>query len=284
MRHVVAWALLTVTTPALAAEATIIRPDSIIAQEWPFYVLIGDRAVTDVRSGERTRIDVPAGTRSVVIQCPKALGPYAESRIDHDFQAQPIAFFVITPNPNCVTIESLDEKSARPYLNRTKLRPTGRIVEYDRPPQVIGPTVTAPSATAATASPPRALSPEASAAVSAATQAWVDAFNARDAARLAALYDTDAVLSDATDPQPRTGSAAIADYYRNLTTRPTQRIALGEHSVRLLGDTAIDSGTYNVFEVRDGNATVTPIRYSFVYRQRGGRWLIVDHQSAPAAR
>ena len=32
MRHVVAWALLAVTAPALAAEATIIRPASIIAQ------------------------------------------------------------------------------------------------------------------------------------------------------------------------------------------------------------------------------------------------------------
>jgi uncharacterized protein (TIGR02246 family) len=240
--------------------------------------------VTDLRSGERTRVEVPPGTSSLIIQCPKALGPYAESRIDFDFQAHPSALFVITPNPDCVTIESLDEKSARPYLNRTKPRPTGRIVEYDRPPQVIGPTVTKPSASAPTAVSQGAPSPDASSAVSAATQAWADAFNARDAARIAALYDTDAVLSDSTEPRARTGSAAIADYYRNVITRPTQRVALGEHSVRILGDTAIDSGTYNLFEVRDGNATVTPIRYSFVYRQRGGRWLIVDHQAAPAAR
>jgi len=284
MRHVVAAALLAATGPALAAEATIIRANSMIAQEWPFYVLIGERVVTDLRSGERTRIDVPAGTRSLVIQCPKALGGYAESRIDHDFQAQPIALFVITPNPDCVSTQALDENSARPFLNQTRPRPPGRPVEYDRPPQVIGPTVTAPPATAPQAAPQRAPSADASSAVAAATQAWVDAFNVRDAARIAALYDRDAVLSDSTEPRARTGSAAIADYYRNLTTRPTQRVALGEHSMRMLGDTAIDSGTYNLFEVRDGNATVTPIRYSFVYRQRGGRWLIVDHQAAPAAR
>ena len=282
MRRAVVWALAAVAPAAFAADATIIRPASIISQEWPYYVVIGGRVVTDLRSGERTRVDVPPGTTSLSIQCPKALGPYAESRIDFDFQANPSALFVISPNPDCVTIQSLDEKSARPYLNRTRPRPPGRIVEYDRPPQVIGPTVTAPSASKA--APQRAPSPEASSAVGGATQAWVDAFNSRDAARIAALYDTDAVLSDATEPRARTGSAAIADYYRNLTTRPTQRVALGEHSVRLLGDTAIDSGTYNVFEVRDGNATVTPVRYSFVYRQRDGRWLIVDHQAAPAAR
>lgn len=284
MRHLLAWALAAVTPAVLAAEAIIIRPDSIIAQEWAYYVLIGGRVVTDLRSGERTRVEVPPGTGSFIIQCPKALGGYAESRMDFDFQAHPSALFLITPYSDCVTIQSLDEKSARPYLNRTKPRPPGRIVEYDRPPQVIGPTVAAPAASAPTAAPPRAPSADASSAVAAATQAWVDAFNARDAARLAALYDTDAVLSDATDPRPRTGSAAIADYYRNLTTRATQRVALGEHSVRMLGDTAIDSGTYNVFEVRDGTAAVTPVRYSFVYRQRGGRWLIVDHQAAPAAR
>ena len=284
MRHVLAWALLAATAPALAAEAIIIRPASIIAQEWPFYIAIGDRVVSDVRSGERTRVDVPAGTRSLAIQCPKALGGYAESRIDHDFQAQPIALFVITPNPDCVTIQALDEKSARPYLNRTTPRPTGRIVEYDRPPRVIGPTVAAPPTSAPQTAAPRAPSADVSSAVAAATQAWVDAFNARDATRIAALYDADAVLSDATEPRARTGSAAIADYYRNLANRPTQRVALGEHSVRNLGETAIDSGTYNLFEVRDGNATVTPIRYSLVFRQSGGRWLIVDHQAAPAAR
>ena len=52
MRHVLAWALLAATAPALAAEAIIIRPASIIGQEWPFYIAIGDRVVSDVRSGE----------------------------------------------------------------------------------------------------------------------------------------------------------------------------------------------------------------------------------------
>ena len=33
-----------------------------------------------------------------------------------------------------------------------------------------------------------------------------------------------------------------------------------------------------------GEATVTPARYTLVYRQRGGKWVIVDHQTTPAAR
>jgi len=92
------------------------------------------------------------------------------------------------------------------------------------------------------------------------------------------------VLSDTTEHKPRIGAAAIADYYRTAAQRPTQRVALGERSIRVFGDTAIDSGTYNLFEMRDGQATLTPARYTLVYRNRGGRWMIVDHQTAPASR
>ncbi|MFN2645215.1 MAG: hypothetical protein ABR570_09510, partial [Burkholderiales bacterium] len=206
-------ALVVAATPALALEATVIRPTSIIAQEWPYYVLLDGRVITDVRSGERTRVAVPPGTRSLAIQCPKAIGGYAESRVDYNFEANPRASFVITPQSDCVKIEALDEKSAMPYLNRTRPRPADRLVEYDRPREVIGPTVSAPSASAPptaavpSVSPPSP-APEATAAVAAATQAWIDAFNARDAARLASLYDTDAVLADTNEPRSRTGSAA----------------------------------------------------------------------------
>ncbi len=76
------------------------------------------------------------------------------------------------------------------------------------------------------------------------------------------------------------GSAAINEYYKNAARRTTQRVALGERNVRLLGDTAIESGTLTYFEMRDGNATTTPGRYSFTYQKRGGKWLIVDHQTS----
>jgi uncharacterized protein (TIGR02246 family) len=120
--------------------------------------------------------------------------------------------------------------------------------------------------------------------VAAATTAWVDAFNSRDPGRINSLYDTEAVLSDASEAKPRVGAAAIADYYKSASQRPTQRVALGERNIRVFGDTAIDSGTYNLFEMRDGHATLTPARYTLVYRNRGGRWMIVDHQTAPASR
>jgi uncharacterized protein (TIGR02246 family) len=322
-RALAAIALAGATFAAAAAEVTVIRPTAHVGQEWAYYVLIDGKVLADVKTGERVTVSVPADRRTVVIQCPQGLAGYVESRIDYDFKTNPTAYFLITPKLDCVTIQPLDAKDGKAYLGRTKNRPASRPLEYDPPRQVVAASATgvaatgvaaaaaaapatsaAPSAasagipSAATASTPSgaiaAVAPaavasapatnEVSASVAAATAAWVDAFNSRDAARITALYDPEAVLSDATEPKPRTGSAAIADYYKSASQRPTQRVALGERSIRIFGDTAIDSGTYNVFEMRNGNATVTPARYTMVYRQRGGRWLIVDHQAAPAAR
>ena len=67
---------------------------------------------------------------------------------------------------------------------------------------------------------------------------------------MSALYDAEAVLTDATEAKPRVGAPAIADYYQGSAQRPTQRVALGERNIRVFGDTAIDSGTLTFFEMR----------------------------------
>lgn len=272
-------ALAAASTTAAASELTVFRPTDFIAQEWSYYIVIGGRALSDVRPGERVTLEVPPETRTVIIQCPKVLGGYDQSRIDYDFKANAKAYFLLSSRPECVNIQPVDAKAAATFMRQTRER-AARPLEYDpAPPPKAAPTQSAP-ATVATAPPVG----DAAASVVAATAAWVDAFNSRDPARISALYDAEAVLSDTSEPKPRIGAAAIADYYRSATQRPTQRVALGERNIRVFGDTAIDSGTYNFFEMRDGQAKLTPARYTLVYRNRGGKWLIVDHQSAPATR
>jgi uncharacterized protein (TIGR02246 family) len=116
--------------------------------------------------------------------------------------------------------------------------------------------------------------------VSSATAAWVEAFNSRDPARIVALYDPQAVLIGTTAAKPAAGAAAIAAYFAVAPKQPMSRVALGEHSARPYGDMAIDSGLYNFFRVEGGKATLTPARYTFVYRKRDGKWLIVEHHSS----
>jgi uncharacterized protein (TIGR02246 family) len=274
-------ALLAATSAtAGASELTVFRPTDFIAQEWSYYIVIGGRALSDVRPGERVTLPVPPETRTVVIQCPKTLGGYSESRIDYDFKANAAAYLLLSSRPECVNIQPIDAKAAAALMRQTRER-ASRPLEYDPAPRMATP---APPAAATVASAATIPAGDAAASVVAATAAWVEAFNSRDPVRLSALYDAEAVLSDTSESEPRIGAAAIADYYRSAPQRPTQRVALGERSIRVFGDTAIDSGTYNFFEMRDGQATLTPARYTLVYRNRGGKWLIVDHQSAPATR
>jgi len=251
-----------------------VRPKSIIADDWTFYIMVDGRPVSDVRNGERATLQVPPETSALVIHCPKATGGYDESHLAYDFRANTKAFFMISPTADCVRIQALDAASAAPVV-RDSIQRGNRRIDYD-------PGKVALAAAAVAAAP--AMGDPARDQVAAATSAWLDAFNSRDAARMASLYDGEAFLTDASEAKPRIGAAAIADYYQTMAKRSTQRAALGERSIRVLGDTAIDSGTLTLFEMRDGQATTMPSRYSLTYRNRGGRWMIVDHQSSPVPR
>ncbi len=117
--------------------------------------------------------------------------------------------------------------------------------------------------------------------VTSATQAWIDAMTSHDIERVLALYDSQAVLWGTRSPKLRDSPAAVRDYFNILrTVPPSYKVVLGEQRIRIYGDIAINTGTYTFSEVRDGKEILRPARYSFVYLNRGGRWLIVDHHSS----
>ena len=120
--------------------------------------------------------------------------------------------------------------------------------------------------------------------VAAATRAWIDAMGAHDQERVVALYDPEAVLWGTTSPTIRDNPAAIRDYFDFLRTAPPHyKGVLGEQRIRVYGDVAINTGTYTfVGPAVDaaGKPISRPGRFSFVYRNRDGRWLIVDHHSS----
>jgi uncharacterized protein (TIGR02246 family) len=122
--------------------------------------------------------------------------------------------------------------------------------------------------------------------VAAATQSWVDAMNSHDGDKVYALYDPEAVLWGTRSPTLRDNPTTVREYFNILrTVDPSYKVAVGEQHIRVYGDTAINTGTYTFSEVRDGKPTSRPSRFSFVYRNHDGRWLIVDHHSSamPAA-
>jgi len=117
--------------------------------------------------------------------------------------------------------------------------------------------------------------------VAAATQAWADGMNSHDPERVVVLYDPDAVLWGTRSAVLRDNPATVRDYFNVLRTVPlSYKVVLGEQRIRIYGDVAINTGTYTFSEDRDGKSITRPARFSFVYRNRDGRWMIVDHHSS----
>ncbi len=117
--------------------------------------------------------------------------------------------------------------------------------------------------------------------VAAATRAWVDAFTSHDVERLLALYDPEATLWGTVSLTLRDNPAAIRDYFKGLSAAPPGvKVELGEQHIRVYGDMAINTGTYTFAVIHDGTLAPLPARFSFVYRNRNGRWLIVEHHSS----
>jgi uncharacterized protein (TIGR02246 family) len=116
--------------------------------------------------------------------------------------------------------------------------------------------------------------------VAAATLAWRAAYDSRDPSRITALYDSDAVLWGTGAKRVAPDPAAIAEYFKNAAARPNARVSFGEQNIRLYGDVAVNTGYYTFSDVRDGQTTQRPARYTLVFRNREGRWLIVGHHSS----
>ena len=117
--------------------------------------------------------------------------------------------------------------------------------------------------------------------VAAATQAWVDGMNHHDVAAVLALYDPQAVLWGTRSPTLRDNPTAVRDYFKILdTVPPSYKVVVDQQRIRVYGDVAINTGAYTFSEMRDDKPLVRPARFSFVFRKRDGRWLIVDHHSS----
>jgi uncharacterized protein (TIGR02246 family) len=262
--------------PLHAGEVTIIRPSAFIGADAIYHIALDGQPLRDIETRQHVRFDLPNGRHTLAVRCRKPLSlEYAETRVEEDFGPPP-AFFVVEPKYDCATLSRIDARAAAPLLGNSRLRTETTTSYVEGKVQASAPFATA---AAAPAQPP-APSPGSAQEVTALTSAWVEAYNSRDPARIVALYDAQAVLIGTTASSPAVGAAAIGAYFADAPKRPMNRVALGEHTARSYGDTVIDSGLYNFFGVEDGKATLTPARYTFVYRRRGGKWLIVEHHSS----
>lgn len=116
--------------------------------------------------------------------------------------------------------------------------------------------------------------------VAAATAAWRTAYDSRDPVRITAMYESDAVLWGTTAKTVAANPAAVAEYFKDAGKRPNARVAFGEQHIRVYGDVGVNTGYYTFSDVRDGQTVSVPARFTMVFRNRDGKWLVVAHHSS----
>jgi len=234
-----------------STEVTVIRPRATIQAEWPFYIVVANQPVFDLRNGENTRFRMSSGRQALVIRC---LGGSAskplEVSVERDLPPGGSAYYLVEPKFDCAGIRVIDAREAASLLATTRFRAVGTtnpMAQMHGDAPAVFSSQPAPAA-------PVPVTPQAE--VAAATAAWSDALGSRDVARIASLYENDAVLRNASGQRIAAGPGGIAEYFRNAPGATS----IGAQEIRVFGETAVASGT----------------SYNIVFRQRGGKWLIVD--------
>ena len=117
--------------------------------------------------------------------------------------------------------------------------------------------------------------------VAAATQGWIQAFNAGEVASVCALYHPEAVLWGTTAPSLITTPQGLRAYFEgHCAAVPPPSIRLGAQRVRVYAGAAINTGSYTLHTRTEGQQRALPARFSFTYCKIGSDWLIVDHHSS----
>jgi uncharacterized protein (TIGR02246 family) len=118
--------------------------------------------------------------------------------------------------------------------------------------------------------------------VAAATAKWGEVLVLNDPDPVLALYDDEtAVLWGTISATRLDGKPAIRGYFvRAFQALPGLKVSFGDQNIRVLGDTAVNTGYYTFSFMKDGETKSLPARYSFTYVKRPWGWMIVDHHSS----
>lgn len=117
---------------------------------------------------------------------------------------------------------------------------------------------------------------------------WVAAFNAKDAARVAALYTDDAALNPPNESAVRGRTSIEAWVKKSMESFSAFTLTPTESAIS--GDLGYEAGTFSVVATSPGGAKMTERgKYVVVLERVGGKWLVAhdifnsDSPPPPAA-
>jgi hypothetical protein len=118
-------------------------------------------------------------------------------------------------------------------------------------------------------------------AVKTADQLWASTLALHDPAKIAALYEKDAVLLGTYENIPLLTTEQRTDYFKSLFAKvPNIRVEYDKTHVLLLSQDAISSGLYTFVGTENGKEKRFPARYTFAYNSTDqGCELMMHHSS-----
>ena len=112
--------------------------------------------------------------------------------------------------------------------------------------------------------------------ISALFDRWNNSLRTLDPDQVLANYATDGVLLPTVSNEPRTTPAKIRAYFVQFLKRAPQG-RIDQRLIKIGCNVAQDVGTYT-FRFKNGGTVHA--RYTFVYEQADGQWLIAHHHSS----
>jgi hypothetical protein len=109
---------------------------------------------------------------------------------------------------------------------------------------------------------------------------WKSALQRGDLEGLLQLYDNGASLWGTLSEEIRHTPEKIREYFVSFIAHEGIQAEFGELYTRVYGETAVCSGYYHFsWKEKDGKVYI-PGRFTYVFRQRDEKWLIIDHHSS----
>ena len=113
-----------------------------------------------------------------------------------------------------------------------------------------------------------------------ALESWGKAVKTRDPDHVTRLYAEDGVLWGTVSQTIRPGHELIHDYFVHFLAKENIRGKVTDQNIRIYGDIAINSGSYTFKWTENAQEIAADARFSFVYRNIEGKWMIADHHSS----
>jgi len=105
---------------------------------------------------------------------------------------------------------------------------------------------------------------------------WNNALASGDPQQVAKLYASDGILLPTVSNKVRHNHDEIADYFTHFLKKNPLGV-INEANIREFGEVIVNSGIYT-FTFAD--KTSVQARFTFVYHEVDGEWLIIEHHSS----